>query len=83
MIEPCLKFASHKPIDQFAHIRTEVIEAWQELINGNWERTAEELVDIQTSCETLLYIIQAKHDVNIASIKRQVIEKNRQRGYLE
>ena len=40
---------------------------------------AEELVDLQTSCQTMLTILGA----DIPAVRRQVITKNQKRGYYE
>lgn len=89
-LRPCDKFLKAYSNEQFSHIEQEFKEVKYALhdvysvgehINGKEkEHLAEELVDLQMSCETMLAILglgeQQRRDV-----RKKVIEKNRKRGY--
>ena len=80
---PRTKFADENDINKQAyHAGTEVgevINAYQN--KEGLERYAEEICDLIHSAETLLHILAEKHGVDVAAIQRQVVEKNRGRGY--
>jgi NTP pyrophosphatase (non-canonical NTP hydrolase) len=68
---------------QLEHIQSEL----KELMAAYWtepkERVAEEAADLKHSVETLQRILQEKNGFNITDIDKQVIEKNRSRGYYD
>jgi len=90
-IKPCTKFLNAMPREQMKHIAEEFQEVadqfyyiWQFPSDpkplGYDEaiaQLAEEIVDLQTACETMLAIM--KVDVDVA--RRRVIDKNMARGY--
>ncbi|MDT8902206.1 hypothetical protein [Anaeroselena agilis] len=80
---PGLKFANASIEQQYWHIKSELREVWAELAKEDWPALAEELVDLQTSCETLLYILKCRHGVDPVAAKEKVQQKNRDRGYYE
>lgn len=83
-LRPATKFLYNTPGKQMMHIYSEIAESDNELYlyrqHGKTERLAEELIDLQMSCETLLAILgldeQQRNDA-----RRQVIAKNAARGY--
>ena len=81
-LRPCDKFLNKKAWEQFDHIVSELVEVDEEFMSFNEERIAEEVVDVQMSCETLLAIIgldeQQRRDM-----RRKVIAKNEARQYYE
>lgn len=89
-LKPCTAFETNTPIQQLEHIKQEVNEVmqawndWQFRDGGEDAKLhmAEELVDLQTTCETMLLIMefdaQARDDIRVT-----VMLKNWLRGYLE
>lgn len=82
---PATKFLDNTPRQQMYHVLSEVNEA----DNALWlfcrndygkEHLAEELVDLQMSCETMLAILGLDEKQRDA-VRARVIEKNRARGY--
>ena len=78
---------------QFVHIRSEVEEAQREIISLTTDgccrlystpayKTALELIDIQTSCESLLQLL-GYHEHGRRELRKKVIEKNTERGYYD
>ena len=78
---------------QFRHIRSEVDEAQHEIsgliIHGDCRlystpayKTALELIDIQTSCESLLHLLGYR-ERSRRELRKQVIAKNAERGYYD
>lgn len=80
-MKPCLLYANNSLQRQILHILGEVWEVTKELLRGNYERAAEELVDVQVSCETLLYILGYQSESDRNRIRNQVDRKNALRGY--
>lgn len=85
-LKACDKFLNNTPVEQWAHVleeKTEVSIALAEYHTDptpeNLDRLAEEIVDLQTSCETLLAIVK----VNSATVRRKVFWKNAKRGYFD
>ena len=87
-LRPANKFLSNTPGQQWSHIVSEISEA-QEVLCFDYlpaksptalAMLADEIVDIQMSCETLLAILgldeQQRNDA-----RRRVIAKNKARGY--
>lgn len=89
MLKPATKFLNNTLDEQFIHIRQEFDEV-REAKNDykenpsqeNKEHLIEELIDLQTGCETLLAILGLK-TIERAMAQAQVMEKNRERGYYE
>lgn len=94
-LRPTKKFLCAGKIQQLEKIKSEVIEFEIALENiersfmkyggctiKDIEHTLEELVDVQTACETMMAILGAD-DKRRNDIRRQVIEKNAKRGYYE
>lgn len=87
-LRPAIKFVASNTIsDQIVHVRSEYFEVENEfreiLFNcpgADVNKLAEELIDLQTSCETMLAIIgfdeQKRHEM-----RKVVIAKNAYRGY--
>ena len=80
-MKPCLLYASNSLPRQILHILCEVWEVVKELLKGDYERAAEEIADVQVSCETLLYIIGYQSESERNRIRNQVDRKNALRGY--
>ena len=80
-MKPCLLYASNSLPRQILHILCEVWEVVKELLKGDYERAAEEIADVQVSCETLLYIIGYQSESERNRIRNMVDRKNAARGY--
>ena len=80
-MKPCLFYAQSSVWRQTLHILQEVWEVAKELTRGDYERAAEELVDVQVACETLLYIIGYQSESERERIRAGVDRKNALRGY--
>ena len=80
-MKPCLFYAQSSVWRQTLHILQEVWEVTKELARGDYERAAEEIADVQVSCETLLYIIGYQSESERNRIRNQVDRKNALRGY--
>jgi hypothetical protein len=93
-LKPATKFLGNTTDKQFAHIRSELIEAWEiiELLcifpktadnyGERVQEAAEELIDLQMTCCTMLAILGLDESQR-REARRKVIEKNRSRGYYE
>ena len=82
-MKPCLAYANNSLPRQILHILCEVWEVVKELLKGDYERAAEELVDVQVACETLLYIIGYQSVSERNRVRNMVDRKNAARGYHE
>ena len=80
-MKPCLKYATNSLTRQMIHVLGEVWEVAKELLQGNYERAAEELVDVQVACETTLYLLGYQSESERNRIRNQVDRKNALRGY--
>ena len=79
-MKPCLFYAQSSVWRQTLHILQEVWEVAKELTRGDYERAAEELVDVQVACETLLHILG--YDAGDRAMWRDYVDrKNEARGY--
>lgn len=82
MIKPCNKFTNASPRRQFLHLLSEVCEVAWSLAKGDYPAAAEEVVDIQVSCATLLacmgYTLRDR-----ARLEHQVWVKNSKRRYYD
>jgi len=83
-IKPCTKFLNCSLEDQFRSMDREIGEVEGALIyflhaksTRNVNHLAEELVDLQTACETMLAILK----VDVDQVRQRVIDKNAARGY--
>ncbi len=91
-LRPATKFLYATPNQQNTALRREITEveiALQDYTAApfdNCEKAKnhllEELVDVQTACETMMAILGAD-ETERNEVRRQVIEKNRRRGYYE
>ena len=82
-LKPATKAASRSYSQQLAKIEEEYGEVIEAYIDGEpKERLAEELVDLQVACETMLAIMGYTDD-DRQRIRKMVTEKNRARGYCE
>ena len=82
-LEPATKTASRSYSQQLAKIEEEYGEVIEAYTDGEpKERLAEELVDLQVACETMLAIMGYSDDER-QRIRKMVTEKNRARGYCE
>jgi NTP pyrophosphatase (non-canonical NTP hydrolase) len=79
-LKPCPRFYTNTPWQQFRHIASELTEVAKALYRKDSATVAEELVDLQTSCETML-VIMGLNDRKRAAVRRLVVDKNWQRGY--
>lgn len=77
---PCQKFTNNTPWQQFWHIITELLEVMLALLKKDIPHAAEELVDLQTACETMLVIL-GYNDRHRATVRRLVAQKNEKRDY--
>lgn len=92
LLRPATKFLNAHFFDQFYHVESELHEVHNAYIDyrtcsdgdedekRRLHKVAEELVDVQMSCETALAILgltEAERD----DVRRQVISKNEARGY--
>lgn len=80
-MKPCLAYVNIPVWRQTLHVLQEVCEVIKELVQGNYERAAEEIADVQVSCETLLYIIGYQSESERNRIRNMVDRKNAARGY--
>ncbi|MBP2638801.1 MAG: hypothetical protein H6Q72_4708 [Firmicutes bacterium] len=83
-IKPCTKFTNCSLEDQFRSMDSELDEVATALVvyleaksTRNVNHLAEEIVDLQTACETMLAII----NVDVDQVRQRVIDKNAVRGY--
>ena len=82
-LKPATKAASRSYSQQLAKIEEEYGEVIEAYTDGEpKERLAEELVDLQVACETMLAIMGYTDD-DRQRIRKMVTEKNRARGYCE
>ena len=82
-LKPATKAASRSYSQQLAKIEEEYGEVIEAYTDGEpKERLAEELVDLQVACETMLAIMGYTDD-DRQRIRKMVTEKNRSRGYCE
>ena len=88
-IIPCDKYLKNNIFKQMDHIEEEFDEvsgASMDYIiyedEKNKSHLVEELIDLQTSCETMLAILLPDKSDRILA-RKQVIEKNRVRGYYD
>lgn len=82
-LKPAMKAASRSYSQQLAKIEEEYREVIEAYTDGEpKERLAEELVDLQVACETMLAIMGYTDD-DRQRIRKMVTEKNRARGYCE
>ena len=82
MIKPCNKFTSNSPRRQFIHLISEVMEVAWSLMKGDYAAAAEEVVDIQVSCATLLACMGFTTR-DRARLEHQVWCKNSKRRYYD
>ena len=82
-LRPATKYLGTTLREQFESIKREVKEVEMAMMyNDTDDHLLEELVDVQTACETMMAIIGADESAR-NEVRRQVIEKNRRRGYYE
>ena len=82
-LKPATKAASRSYSQQLAKIEEEYGEVIEAYTDGEpKERLAEELVDLQVACETMMAIMGYTDD-DRQRIRKMVTEKNRARGYCE
>lgn len=82
-LKPATKVASFSYSQQLAKIEEEYGEVIEAYTDGEpKERLAEEIVDLQVACETMLAIMGYTDD-DRQRIRKMVTEKNRARGYCE
>lgn len=87
-IKPCTAFASNSPIKQLQHIKqefNEVMQAWNDwqFRDGGEQAKmhfAEELVDLQTTCETMMLVI-GLDGLRRNELRKLVFYKNWKRNY--
>lgn len=78
---PLVKFAKENTLsEQVSHVYSEAHEAIGAYVVSN-NFLAMELLDVIHSAETALHILATQHGIDIDAAKRQVIAKNRDRGY--
>lgn len=68
-------------LDQLDHLRSEVEEVREAVERGDYEAAADELVDVQQSADTGLFILKLKHGADSYDAYTRVAIKNRNRGY--
>ena len=79
-MKPCLAYANNGPWRQLRHVLGEVWEVAKALLQKDYAHAAEELVDVQVSCETLLHIL-GYDDFDRTLWRTYVDRKNEVRGY--
>lgn len=79
---PRTKFVELNGItSQILKIKDEVAEAFESALTPDIEHTAEEVFDIYQACETALYILHEKYNINLHEIRSRMERKNMLRGY--
>lgn len=83
-LRPATKFLSCGIGKQLSKIQQEFKEVESELAyeRFNKENAAEELVDLQIACETMLAMLKLNETAR-ADVRRRVIAKNKARGYYD
>lgn len=86
-LRPADKYLTNTPYEQFDHLKSEMIEVWDEvktyddtLLLVDEKKLTEELIDLQMSAETMLAIL-GLNEQQRREARRKVIEKNEARGY--
>ena len=81
-LRPATKFLTNTIGQQLSHIRQEFKEVELELGYGclSVDKAVEELIDLQTACETMLDIL-GLGELQRQEARRKVIAKNQARGY--
>jgi hypothetical protein len=84
VLKVATKFIGNTASEQMNHIYQELAEVDNELWlykqHGKTDRLAEELVDLQMACETMLAIVGLGEQER-EEVRKKVIEKNAKRGY--
>lgn len=79
---PKVKFVNNNTLmEQFEHTLTEAKEVMTELKECNTQRVVEELLDLEHSVESCLWICEEKLGVDVEEARARVIKKNMDRGY--
>lgn len=79
---PQTKFVKQNTIEkQIKHIASELVEVNKELDDRNWERLAEELMDLQHSADTALHILASRYGIELDKVRNYIILKNTARLY--
>lgn len=79
-MKPCLAYAGNSPWRQLRHVAGELLEVAAALLRRDYAHAAEELVDVQVACETLLHILG--YDSRKRNLWRDYVDaKNEARGY--
>ena len=82
-LRPATKYLGATLREQLESIKREVKEVEMAMMyNDTDDHILEELVDVQTACETMMAILGAD-ETERNEVRRQVIEKNAKRGYYE
>lgn len=76
------KFLKNNFIQQYEHLFSELNEVVGAYLDGNMDAVAEETVDLQMSCETMLAILGLDKKQRLET-RKKVIEKNERRGYYD
>ena len=81
-LRPATKFLGNSIHEQMSHLLSEFDEVMVEYgwTITNEQRFAEELIDLQMSCETMLAILDLNEQQRNEA-RRKVIAKNTERGY--
>ena len=79
-MKPCLAYAGNGVWKQLGRVIGEAWEVAKALLRKDYPHAAEELVDVQVSCETLLHILG--YDAGDRAMWRDYVDrKNEVRGY--
>lgn len=83
-LRPATKFLTNTIGQQLSHIHQEFKEVELELGYGclGIDKAVEELIDLQTACETMLDIL-GLGEIQRMEARRKVIKKNQARGYYD
>lgn len=87
-LRPADRFLGASKLDQYMHLKEEMEEIRHAMndyaleLTDNVNFIAEELSDLQMSCETMLAIL-GLNEQQRREARRKVIEKNSARGYYE
>ena len=79
-MKPCLAYAGNSQWRQLQHVAGELLEVAAALLRRDYAHAAEELVDVQVACETLLHIL-GYSDLDRQLWRAYVDNKNEVRGY--
>lgn len=79
---PISKFAKETDsLTQIEHLKSECLEIVERIDQGDFKGIIEEVLDMIHSGESFLYIVETKHNIDVEEKRKEVIRKNKERGY--